>query len=405
MNGIAYLSGTVKNYDWGGNELIPALLDMQPQPGQTYAEYWMGVHPQADCRLRWPDGREESLRDFLAEQPEKKLGATVFQRFGQLPYLFKALDVRKMLSIQVHPDKASAQRDFDAENASGKAMDAPDRNYRDNNHKPELMYALGPFWLLHGFREPDNMRQILQETTELQFLIPLFEKEGYSGLYSAVMQMSQEEVNERLEPLLSRIIPLYQDGKLDKMHPDFWAARAALTFNSQGRIDRGIFSVYLFNLVYVEPGHALFQDAGLPHAYLEGFNIEIMASSDNVLRGGLTTKHINVEELLKHVKCEPTKPNLLSGEPVEAGFRAFKTTAPDFELSVLELAAGDTTEWAASGPEIYLLTNGRAQLSFNQESIILEAGHPAALQVSDSLIRITALTECRLFKAGTPVDK
>lgn len=404
MKAIAQLAGTVKHYDWGGHEFIPALLNMGKQE-QPFAEYWMGVHPQANCLLHWPDGSEESLRSFLEDHPEEKLGTAVFQRFGHLPYLFKALDVRDMLSIQVHPDKASAVRDFEAENASGKPLNAPDRNYRDNNHKPEVMYAVSPFWLLHGFREPESMKSILQEVSALNFLLPVFETESYAGLYRKVMEMPQAEVNERLAPLLDTIIPLYQAGKLDKMHPDFWAARAAITFNSADRMDRGIFSVYLFNLVYAEPGQAVFQDAGVPHAYLEGFNIELMASSDNVLRGGLTSKHIDVKELLKHVKCEATYPNLLAGELNSAGFRVFKTAAPDFELSVLEMNAGDTTNWTAPGAEIFLLTHGEVEMLSDGGKIKLEAGRPAALQVPGSDIQIKALSRCLLFKAGTPVDK
>ncbi len=128
--------------------------------------------------------------------------------------------------------------------------------------------------------------------------------------------MPQDEVNKHLQSLLDRIIPLYNTGKLKRSQEDFWAARAAQTFSQGKNIDRGIFSVYLFNLVGLQKGQAIFQDAGVPHAYLEGQNIEIMASSDNVLRGGLTTKHIDVKELLKHVKCEPTNPNILNGGKV-----------------------------------------------------------------------------------------
>lgn len=405
MKGIAQLTGTVKHYDWGGNDFIPSLLHLDHQPDQPFAEFWMGTHPQADCKLTWPDGSVSGLREFLQDHPAQKLGEAVWKRFGQLPYLFKALDVRDMLSIQVHPAKEAAVRDFAAEEAAGIPRSAPHRNYKDDNHKPELMVAMGPFWLLHGFRPADSMKDILAAVPELQFLLPMFEKGGYGDLYKTVMELPQEEVNERLQPLLDRIIPRYQRAELDKMHPDFWAARAALTFNTPGRIDRGIFSVYLFNLVYTEPGDAVFQDAGLPHAYLEGHNIEIMASSDNVLRGGLTSKHVDVPELLKHTRCEPTEPSLLHGELLPEGFRVYKTPAPDFELSSLRLSAGSSTHWTAPGAEIYLLTKGEARLSWEGQVVELKPGQPAALQLAGTTVKITAIADTYLFKAGTPVDK
>lgn len=404
MASIATLTGTVKHYDWGGKTFIPALLSLSSIPDKPFAEYWLGVHPQADCRIRWSDGSEVLLREFLADNASEKLGANVYSRFGQLPYLFKALDVKDMLSIQVHPSREAAMKDFAAENEKGIPLDAPNRNYKDDNHKPELMVAMGPFWLLHGFRAADSLRKILSEKTSLQFLLPVFESGGYQGLYKTVMEMSQEDVNRHLQPLLDEIVPAYQAGQLDKMHPDFWAARAAVTFNSPGRIDRGIFSVYLFNLVYMEKGQAIFQDAGVPHAYLEGQNMEIMASSDNVLRGGLTTKHIDVPELLKHVRCEETIPDILEGVQ-QGGWQVYKTPAPDFELSSIRLNAGESIDNQAMGTEIFLITEGKAELAQGETRVLLEPGQPSAVQIPGEAAKLTALTNCQVFRAAVPVDK
>lgn len=401
MTTIATLTGTVKHYDWGGRSFIPALLNLTPVPEKPFAEYWLGVHPQADCRIQWANGTEVSLREYLAIDPASKIGADTFKNFGQLPYLFKALDVKNMLSIQVHPKKEDAKIDFAAENARGVPLDAPNRNYKDENHKPELMVAMGAFWLLHGFRPTASLKAILSEKTPLQFLLPVFEEGGYELLYKTVMEMPQEDVNRHLHPLLEEIIPLYQAERLDKMHPDFWAARAAITFNGPGRVDRGIFSVYLFNLVYMEKGQAIFQDAGLPHAYLEGQNMEIMASSDNVLRGGLTSKYIDVPQLLKHVRCEETHPNILEGE-MQGDFRVYKTPAPDFELSSLRLKAGQTISHQAPGTEIYLITEGVAKLEQGSTSVVLQPGHPSALQLPGEAVSITAVMDCVVFKAAVP---
>ncbi len=404
MAGIMALKGTVKHYDWGGREFIPSLLHLDQVPQKPFAEYWLGVHPQADCRLQYPDGREELLRDFLASDAPTKLGKWVLDRFGQLPYLFKALDVRDMLSIQVHPAKAAAEADFAEENKKGIPLTAPHRNYKDANHKPELAVAQGPFWLLHGFRPEASLKAILQEKQALQFLLPVYDQGSYRGLYQYVMEMAQEDVNQRLQPILEEIIPLYQAERLDKMHPDFWAARAAITFNRPGRVDRGIFSVYLFNLVYLQAGQAIFQDAGVPHAYLEGQNIEIMASSDNVLRGGLTTKHIDVAELLKHTRCEATEPRILEGERT-GPLRVYKTPAPDFELSSLTLKAGESFDWEVLAPEIYLLTHGEAKMEQGEAEVSLHPGSPAAIQLPGSPARLRAIKDSVLYKAAVPVDK
>lgn len=403
MAGIALLDGTIKHYDWGGDQLIPGLLNIPAASGKRYAEYWMGVHPQADCRIHI-NGTSELLRDVLAKDSAGLLGDYVNNRFGTLPYLFKALDVRDMLSIQVHPSKEAAVIDFEAENVKGVPLDSPARNYKDSNHKPELMLALGDFWLLHGFRPADSMRSILLSIPELASLAAIFDKQGYAGLYKHVMELPQEQVNAQLQPLLDRIIPAYAEGKLEKEDPSFWAARAHGTFSQPGKTDRGIFSVYLFNLVKVPSGRAVFQDAGVPHAYLEGWNMEIMASSDNVLRGGLTTKHIDVIELLKHVRCEATHPNIIEGEP--KGYeRIYPTPAPDFQLSSFTMDKGHTTPVIPNTADIVLLTKGKVLLKKGAEELILEKGRPAAILFPDAAITLTAIEDAVLFKASVPLDK
>jgi len=237
-------------------------------------------------------------------------------------------------------------------------LNAPDRNYKDDNHKPELMAALSEFWLLHGFKPEEELAKVLQAVPELSFLGPVFAKQGYQGLYKTVMEMPQQSVNEALQPLLDRILPLYREDRLSKQEEHFWAARAALTYNEPGKTDRGIFSIYFFNLLNLHPGEAIFQDAGLPHAYLEGQNVEIMANSDNVLRGGLTPKHVDVPELLKHVKFEATHPRILGGESGPGHITVYHTPAPDFELSRIALLSGESVTMRAHSAEIFIILEG-----------------------------------------------
>jgi mannose-6-phosphate isomerase len=364
----------------------------------------MGVHPQADCMVQLMDGSNYLLRDKIQSNPSVMLGDAVFKRFGNLPYLFKVLDVKDMLSIQVHPSKAKAEEDFVQENKAGVPLDSPKRNYKDDNHKPELMVAMGEFWLLHGFKPEKELKKTLKAVPELQFLLPVFENSGYKELYTTVMEMPQEEVNTRLQPLLDRIIPLYEKNKLDKSTADYWAAKGTLTFSQPGKQDRGIFSVYLFNLVHLKKGEAIFQDAGVPHAYLEGRNVEIMASSDNVLRGGLTTKHIDVKELLKHVKCEATHPDVLKGEK-HGSETVYKTPAPDFELSSFELPKSGSVTFTPGTAEILLLAEGAVNMLCQDTIIILQTGSPSAIAFPGQPVLIKGIQDSLVFRASVPVNK
>lgn len=402
MPGIYRLKGTVKHYDWGGTSFIPALLQAENKDKQPFAEYWMGVHPQDNCTAELPGHQRVLLKEYLEKNPEF-LGKDVQQRFGHLPYLFKVLDVHKMLSIQVHPDKSAAEKEFARENAEGIPIDSPRRNYKDENHKPELMVSLSDFWLLHGFKPAEKITDTLLNVVELRGLLPVFNQSGYGGLYKYVMEMPQEEVNRILRPLIDNLAATYKDKKPDKYDEDFWAAKAAYSFPHHGKIDRGIFSIYLFNLVHLKKGEGIFQDAGVPHAYLEGQNVEIMASSDNVLRGGLTNKHIDVKELLKHVKCEATYVRILPGEQIMDTERIYITPAPDFQLSVFELKAGDMVSFSPVTAEIMLLTEGMAELDNGSGILKLEPGHPSAIVFSGKEVKIATATGATVFRASVPV--
>lgn len=401
---IFRLEGKVQHYAWGGSDYIPALLSRQNPEKQPFAEYWMGGHDNAPALVVTAEGKIP-LNEFIAGNPATLLGKTVNEKFGRLPYLLKVLDVKDMLSIQVHPAKSAAVAEFEAENKKGTPLNDPKRNYKDDNHKPELMVALSDFWLLHGFRSTEDTAVIIGKIPELNFLIPYHDQKDHARIYKHVMTMPQHEVNQALQPLLDRIIPLYKEGKLEKSDPSFWAARAAITFNEPGRIDRGIFSIYLFNLVRIEPDYAIFQDAGVPHAYLEGQNMEIMANSDNVLRGGLTNKHVDVDELMKHVKFTPVEPRLIMGsvemETPEGQFAEtrFKTPAPDFELRQIWLPEGEQLTVPVDTADIFFALAGQAEVKSGDTSFELNRGE-AMLAIPGAEVSVKAIgDEVVIFRA------
>lgn len=396
---IFALEGQVQHYQWGGFTYLPMLLSRSNDAGKPFAEYWLGAHAQAPALITG-NGK---LDHFINENPTV-LGNQVIRRFGRLPYLLKVLDVKDMLSIQVHPTQADAIIGFEAENVRGLPLSAPDRNYKDDNHKPELMAALGEFWLLHGFRSPASMINILQEQPELLFLLPVFKKDDYKALYRTVMEMPAEEVKHRLQPLLNRIIPLYQADRLSKANPDFWAARAALTFNEAGKIDRGIFSVYLLNLVKMNTGEAIFQDAGILHAYLEGQNIEIMANSDNVLRGGLTPKHVDVPELMKHVRFEAVIPNIQRGETMNAYEKRYPTPAADFELHEIHLDKGDQYPVTANTVDILIVTEGEIMAEVDGIPVLSSQRGDSLMLVAGAAAILKSRTGAQIFKATVPIQ-
>jgi len=405
---IYRLKGIIRNYDWGGVEFLSKLLSHSNPKHEPMAEFWLGAHDSASSILVTKNN-EARLNQFIEGDKEKILGKTVAKKFGRLPFLLKVLDVRNMLSIQVHPAKHEAEIEFARENKQKIPLNAPHRNYKDDNHKPELMVALGDFWLLHGFKPVDKLRSTLGNISELKPLLEIFDATGYDQLYKTVMEMPQESVNKLLQPLLQRIVPLYKEDRLPKSDENFWAARASLTFDesspdskAEQRIDRGIFSVYFFNLLFLKAGEGIFQDAGVPHAYLEGQNVEIMANSDNVLRGGLTNKHIDVKELMKHVRFEETIPNVLYPQKVGEQERLYRTGAPDFKLSSFSLQKGDTTSFESASAEIVLVINGGVSISTGTNELELHQGE-AAFITNHQSVHLNAISQTYLFRASVPV--
>ncbi len=388
------IKGAVQHYAWGGFEYIPTFLGVENQT-RPFAEYWLGAHPSHPSFLEGG----QNLHDYLKQNPivSRENSQHVW---NDLPYLFKILDVKKMLSIQVHPDKASAIEGFERENAAGIPIDASNRNYKDANHKPEMMVALGDFYLLHGFKNERKLNNQLECMPELSFLHKYFEGNDYKRLYEFIMRLPQIEIDALLEPLANRILPLYENGELDKTSEDFWAARAVKDFCSKGQFDRGIFSMYFFNLVHLKKGEGIFQAQGIPHAYLEGVNVEVMANSDNVLRAGLTEKHIDVEELLKYVLFEGVNPRILNASDPE--HKIFKAPVKEFELHQHTATSGKITINAHAG-EIWWMEYGEAQIKYHNNVMTIKNGE--AVYVSeDEETQLDLMQPCSLFRVLIPGD-
>ncbi|MEI6947257.1 mannose-6-phosphate isomerase, class I [Paraflavisolibacter sp. H34] len=396
------LQGKVQHYSWGGYNYLAHLLRQENPERKPWAEYWLGAHPNFPGFIP-VGGSEVALNQFIKQYPEEVLGEPVYRQFGALPFLLKVLDIRQMLSIQVHPGKAEAEEGFAKENKAGIPENAPHRNYKDDNHKPELMVALGDFWLLHGFKPAGPLRETLETIPEFSFLLEEFDRGGYKALYETALQLDQQRVNEILDPIASRIVPLYRNGELLQTQEDFWAARAVETFCRPGHYDRGIFSIYFFNLLHLKKGEAIYQPAQMPHAYLEGQNVEIMANSDNVLRAGLTDKHIDVSELLQHVRFAETVPQILGGAEGVAKETVFTTPAAEFELLQYRLS-GESLPLKAQSAEVILVLNGSAELQAHTELLQLAEGQ-AAFIVAGTSYTLRVDNAAEVFRATVPAGK
>lgn len=396
---IFLLEGKVQHYAWGGFDYIPQLLSVTNTEKRPFAEYWLGAHPNYSGQLL-ADGESIALNQFIDAQKSAVLGDAVAQRFGSLPFLLKVLDVRQMLSIQVHPSKASAEEGFKKENEAGIPVTAAHRNYKDDNHKPELMVALSDFWLLHGFKPAEELVETLGAIPDFDFLTDEFAASGYKGLYEKVMLMDQQQVNDVLGPVVEKIMPLYKNGELLKSQESFWAARAVESFCKDGNYDRGIFSIYFFNLVHLKKGEGIYQPAQMPHAYLEGQNVEIMANSDNVLRAGLTDKHIDVKELLKHVRFQETVPNILGSAAAVEQVSAFPSPAAEFELLQYRLN-DETVSLNSYSAEVLLTLQGEVQMQSGDVSILLPKGKAAFIKAGTNYT-VSCSGSAEVFRAGVP---
>lgn len=349
------LDCTVMPYAWGSRTAI-ATLQGRPVPSPTpEAELWMGAHPLAPSRLT-RDGVETDLSAVISANAARELGERVASRFGpRLPFLMKVLAAEAPLSLQAHPTEAQARAGFAEEERRAVPLTAPDRNYKDPHHKPELISALTPFDALCGFRDALETLALFTELavpTLKPVLVPLRESPDASGL-GAMFQALMTWPADAAARATAAVVDACRAYR-GTFEPECrWAVRLAEKYPG----DRGVVGALMLNRVHLEPGEAIYLGAGNLHAYLHGVGIEIMASSDNVLRGGLTPKHVDVAELLKVLDFRDGPVGVLRPRAVDAEEAVWDTPAPEFRLSRIAVS-GAGIERDVTGPEIVLCTEG-----------------------------------------------
>ena len=432
----------VMPYPWGDTEFI-ASLQGRTSTGEPEAELWMGAHKKAPAVVKvvTAAGREVAvnLNVLIANAPEEILGPEVTAELGaQLPFLFKVLAAAKPLSIQAHPNKDQAQAGFAREDAQGIPLSAGNRNYKDDNHKPELICAQTDFYALKGFRHLGEIRNVLERCQEFRSLMPDFgtrlgsaseeeRRQLLRELYTCIMTMEQERVDSILRPFIQRLRDNEPPDGYPKNMREYWVLKSDQEFcnakhkdycdekGHREHKDRGIFSIYLLNLIHLRPGEALYLPAGELHAYLDGVGLEIMANSDNVLRGGLTPKHVAVPELLASLNFETSDPRqrvrlrrvsdtetVYDVESVDPG------GVTEFELSHIKLDDdnGRYVSPETRSADVLLLVAGEIELKFtlvNGAEVLqtYRKGEVILVPASMRSYSITAIsTEARLYKAS-----
>ena len=397
------LENTVRPYAWGSTTALPELLGTPPT-GEPQAELWMGAHPGAPSRVERA-GSTVSLLDAVAADPEGELGQRTVQAFGpRLPFLLKLLAAASPLSLQVHPDLAQAAEGYADEEARGVPLDAPHRNYKDSNHKPELICALTPFDGLCGFRTPEDTAALLDglDVDGLKPYVDILhahpEDEALREVLSAVLTADKGEMAETVAETAAAAERLAGEA-----HPraQEYAVYAGIARHYPG--DPGVIAAMLLNHVHLRPGEALYLGAGVPHAYLDGLGVEIMANSDNVLRCGLTPKHVDVPELLRIVRFEPSEPAVLRPEADPGGEELYETPADEFRLSRYVLAPGAGASRLDAGlPQVLLCTAGRVVLrdTDNGTELALDRGRSAFVPAEE---RVEVSGDGTLFRATVAV--
>ena len=401
---IKQIKGFVQHYAWGGYHFLPSILSIDNNERKPFAELWFGDHSGGTSPLIRNHQKEENLRQFIDLNPTSLLGEkTYIKDGGRLPFLLKILDVHKMLSIQAHPSKEAAVKGFNDENNRQIPLNAPNRVFKDQNPKPEMMVALSPFWLLHGFLPAEKAAEQLDMVPSLKEFSSIFKTEGIKNGYQKWMELPQNDIDKILAPLRKSLLDK-PDSSLQKTSPDFWAKKAFHDFSREdGHLDRGIFSIYVMNIVHLQPGEAIFQDSGLLHAYLEGSNIELMVNSDNVFRGGLTDKYMDIPLLLDHLDFNPTLPNILKPAVINENEKRFIIPSTDFELKEFELQKGDELIIEPSaGPSIILCLHGSICLK-TEDTLPITSGE-AFFIAHNTKIHLEQKGEesAVLFKAGIP---
>ncbi|WP_313104734.1 mannose-6-phosphate isomerase [Pseudescherichia vulneris] len=378
------LINSVQNYAWGSKTALTELYGIANPNGLPMAELWMGAHPKSSSKIENASGQPQSLREVIDQDKTALLGQAVAERFGELPFLFKVLCADQPLSIQVHPNKQASEIGFAKENAAGIPLDAAERNYKDPNHKPELVFALTPFLAMNAFREFSDIISLLQPVAGAHQAIAHFlaqpDADSLSQLFASLLNMQGEEKSHALAVLKATLAS--QQGEpwetirfISEFYPD----------------DSGLFSPLLLNVVKLNPGEAMFLFAETPHAYLKGVALEVMANSDNVLRAGLTPKYIDIPELVANVKFVPKPAAELLTVPEQRGAELdFPIPVADFAFSLHDLSSTAST-LAQSSAAILFCVEGEAVLSKGEQQLVLKPGESAFVSAEESPIEASGI--------------
>jgi mannose-6-phosphate isomerase len=364
------LTGAVRHYPWGSRTVIPELLGLPAPADEPYAELWMGAHPDDPSRLA--DGRP--LDEAISADPERLLGPAVTTRFGpRLPFLLKVLAADSPLSLQAHPTMEQAQAGFAAEEAAGIPREDPTRTFKDPYHKPELLLALTTFEALCGFRPVEESLHCLAklQVPELKPTIAALARGGLRAAVPQLISLSGERRGELVEAVAAKAASFVAAADPEFINTYRWAASLAKTYPG----DPGVVISLMCNHLKLAPGEAVFLPAGNLHAYLSGAGVEVMASSDNVLRGGLTSKHVDLAALIDVVDFTDGRIPVLHPVLGPGGLR-YPVPVQDFDLTRVQLDEGSGALTTA-GPQVLLCTEGRAVLAAADGELELEQGASA----------------------------
>lgn len=376
------LINSVQNYAWGSKTALTDLYGIANPENKPMAELWMGAHPKSSSKVLDADGQPRPLREVIDADKAALLGDKVAARFGELPFLFKVLCADNPLSIQVHPNKKASEIGFAKENAAGIPLDAAERNYKDPNHKPELVFALTPFLAMNAFREFSDIAALMQPVADAHPAIGQFlqapDAGTLSALFAGLLNMQGEEKARALAIL---------NAALESQRGEPWdTIRFIATFYPD---DSGLFSPLLLNVVKLNPGEAMFLFAETPHAYLQGVALEVMANSDNVLRAGLTPKYIDIPELVANVKFVPKPAAELLTQPQQHGSELdFPIPVDDFAFALHELTA-DAREVAQQSAAILFCVDGEATIRKGEETLTLNPGESAFIAANESPVALS----------------
>ena len=401
------LRGALRTYAWGSRTAIAEFTGKPSPTAHPEAELWFGAHPGDPAWLETDTG-EQSLLDTVRSDPEGQLGGAVRNRFGDsLPFLMKVLAADEPLSLQAHPSAEQAAEGFAREDRLAIPVSSPIRNYRDRSHKPELLVALGTFEVLAGFRPAAKSVELLRAlaVSNLDPLVNLLagqpDGDGLRALFTTWITAPQ--------PDLDVLVPAVIDGAINYVRSgekQFAAeARTVLELGERYPGDAGVLASLLLNRLTLRPGEGIYLPAGNLHTYLHGVGIEVMANSDNVLRGGLTPKHVDVPELLRVLDFAPASEATLRPKTSTDGMETvYETPAPEFSVSVLGID-GDLLGHEVDapsrhdGPQILLCTEGSAVLHAKSSVVTLERGAAAWVSADDGPIRLVAQRPTKLFRA------